>query len=156
GLVGPSPTMRRLFAVLSRIEASLATVLIEGESGTGKEMVARAVHDASAVCQGPFVALDCGALPPELVASELFGDIRGAFTGAVEAHRGVFERADEGTLFLDEIGELPLKLQPTLLRVLETREVRPVGSERTRSVNVRVVAATNRDLEAEVQAGKFR
>jgi DNA-binding NtrC family response regulator len=155
GIVGTSLVMRRLFAVLARLEGSLVTVLVTGESGVGKELVARALHDGSSVAAGPLVVVNCGAIPRELVASELFGHRRGAFTGAVDSRRGAFESADGGTLFLDEIGELPLELQPVLLRALETGEVRPVGGE-VRQVHVRVVAATNRDLAAEVEAGRFR
>ena len=156
GMAGASPAMRRLFAMLVRLEGSLATVLVEGESGVGKELIARALHDGSTVAAGPLVTVNCGALPREIIASELFGHKKGAFTGAVEARRGAFEAADGGTLFLDEIGELPLEVQPMLLRALEAGEVRPVGGDQTRQVRVRVVAATNRDLEAEVAAGRFR
>ena len=156
GMVGASRPMRRLFAMLARLEGSLATVLVEGESGVGKELIARALHDGSSVKQGPFVVVNCGAIPRDLVASELFGHKKGAFTGAAEARRGAFESADGGTLFLDEIGELPLEEQPMLLRALETGDVRPVGGDQARQVRVRVVAATNRDLEHEVEEGRFR
>jgi transcriptional regulator with GAF, ATPase, and Fis domain len=156
GMVGRSEGMRRLFAILSRIEGSLVTVLVTGESGAGKELVARAVHEGSAVASGPLEIVNCGALARELVASELFGHKKGAFTGAQESRRGAFQIADRGTLFLDEIGELPLDLQPALLRALETGEVRAVGDDRTTRVKVRVIAATNRDLEEEVRAGRFR
>ncbi len=156
GMVGRSEQMRRLFAILSRIEGSLVTVLVTGESGAGKELVARAIHEGSAVASGPLEIVNCGALARELVASELFGHKKGAFTGAQEARRGAFQNADRGTLFLDEIGELPLDLQPALLRALETGEVRAVGDDKTAHVKVRVVAATNRDLEEEVRAGRFR
>jgi DNA-binding NtrC family response regulator len=155
-LVGASLAMRRLFAVLARLEGSLATVLVSGESGAGKELVASALHEQSRVASGPFVALNCGALPREVIASELFGHRKGAFTGAVDARRGAFESADQGTLFLDEIGELPLDLQPTLLRAIELGEIRAVGDDKARRVRVRLVAATNRDLEAEARAGRFR
>jgi transcriptional regulator with GAF, ATPase, and Fis domain len=155
GVLGRSPRMRRLFALLQRLEASTATVLIEGESGVGKEGVARAIHEGSPVARGPFVALNCAAIPQTLVSSELFGHKRGAFTGAIDNRKGAFELADGGTLFLDEIGELPLDVQPTLLRALELGEIRPVG-DAARSVKVRVVAATNRDLASEVGAGRFR
>jgi transcriptional regulator with GAF, ATPase, and Fis domain len=131
-------------------------VLVEGESGVGKELVARALHDGSPAARGPLVVVNCGAIPRELVASELFGHTRGAFTGAVDTRRGAFECADGGTLFLDEIGELPLDVQPVLLRALETGDVRPVGADRGRRVRVRVIAATNRDLEEETRAGRFR
>ncbi|MBS2013727.1 MAG: sigma 54-dependent Fis family transcriptional regulator [Deltaproteobacteria bacterium] len=156
GMVGSAPAMRRLFGVMSRLEGSLVTVLVTGESGTGKELVARALHEGSSVAAGPFVTVNCGAIPRELVSSELFGHKRGAFTGALEARRGAFESADGGTLFLDEIGELPLDVQPALLRALESGEIRPVGADRSLIVRARVVAATNRDLRAEVAAGRFR
>jgi DNA-binding NtrC family response regulator len=155
GIVGGSLEMRKLFAVLSRLEGSLVTVLVTGESGVGKELVAHALHEGSSVANGPLVVVNCGAIPRDLVASELFGHRRGAFTGAVDSRKGAFENADGGTLFLDEIGELPIDLQPVLLRALETGEVRPVGGE-PRNVRVRVVAATNRDLSEEVKAGRFR
>jgi DNA-binding NtrC family response regulator len=155
-LVGASVVMRRLFAMLVRLEGSLATVLIQGESGTGKELVAEALHEQSRVSDGPFVALNCGAIPRDMLASELFGHKRGAFTGAHESRKGAFESADGGTLFLDEIGELPLEVQPTLLRALENGEIRPVGEDRSRRVKVRLLAATNRDLEGEVARGTFR
>jgi DNA-binding NtrC family response regulator len=156
GLVGGSLAMRRLYARLTRLEGSLVSVLVLGESGVGKELIARALHDGSRVADGPFVSLNCGALPRELVASELFGHKRGAFTGSVEARRGVFQRADRGTLFLDELGELPLDVQPALLRVLETGELSPVGSDEVTRVRVRVVAATNRTLPEDVKSGRFR
>jgi DNA-binding NtrC family response regulator len=155
GIVGSSLEMRKLFAVLARLEGSLVTVLVTGESGVGKELVAHALHEGSSVASGPLVVVNCGAIPRDLVASELFGHRRGAFTGAVDSRKGAFENADGGTLFLDEIGELPLDLQPVLLRALETGEVRPVGDS-ARNVRVRVVAATNRDLGEEVKAGRFR
>lgn len=156
GMVGVSTVMRRLFGTLTRLDGSLATVLVEGESGVGKELVARAIHDGSRVASGPFVAVNCGAVARELVASELFGHRRGAFTGAVDNRKGAFESADGGTLFLDEIGELPLDVQPMLLRAIEAREVRQLGTDQTKPVKVRIVAATNRNLEEEVAAGKFR
>ena len=156
GIVGVSLPIRRLFAVLTRLEGSLATVLVEGESGVGKELVARALHDGSAVGGGPFIAVNCGAIPRELVASELFGHKRGAFSGALDNRRGAFESADGGTLFLDEIGELPVEVQPVLLRAIELGEVRAVGDDQSKHVKVRLVAATNRNLEGEVRAGRFR
>jgi DNA-binding NtrC family response regulator len=156
GMVGASQAMRHLFGMLARLEGSLVTVLVEGESGVGKEMIASALHARSRVSQGPFVAVNCGAIARELVASELFGHKRGAFTGAVEARRGAFDAANGGTLFLDELGELPPEVQPMLLRALETGEVRPVGEDQSHHVKVRLVAATNRDLEARVAQGQFR
>ncbi len=155
GMVGASLAMRRVFATLARLEGSLVTVLVGGESGVGKELVARALHEGS-LAEGPLVNVNCGAIPRDLVGSELFGHTRGSFTGAAQARKGAFECADHGTLFLDEIGELPLEMQPVLLRALETGEVRPIGADAARHVQVRVIAATNRDLEAEVRAGRFR
>ncbi|MGZ3416327.1 MAG: sigma 54-interacting transcriptional regulator [Polyangiales bacterium] len=154
--IGVSPAMRRVFMLLERAARSDMTVLLEGESGVGKEILARAVHTASTRAQAPFVALDCGALSPSLIESELFGHERGAFTGAHAARHGLFEEAHGGTIFLDEIGELPLDLQPKLLRVLEEREVRPVGGRSAKPIDVRVVAATNRHLADAVEAGTFR
>jgi two-component system, NtrC family, response regulator GlrR len=156
GMLGSSLSMRRLFGALARLEGSLVTVLVNGESGVGKELVAHALHEGSAVAKGPLIVVNCGAIAPELVASELFGHKRGAFTGARESRKGAFESADGGTLFLDEIGELPLDVQPMLLRALEAGEVRPVGSDRSTNVRVRVVAATHRDLRSDVRAGRFR
>jgi two-component system, NtrC family, response regulator len=155
-LYGSSVSMREVFAILGRVAATDATVLIEGESGTGKELVARAVHQHSARSQGRYVVFDCAAVPPQLAESELFGHKRGAFSGAVEDRAGAFQRADGGTICLDEIGELPLELQPKLLRVLETGEIRRVGDDAMRKVDVRLVSATNRDLHAEAQRGTFR
>jgi DNA-binding NtrC family response regulator len=155
-LVGRAPAMRELFADLARIAPSDVTVLIEGETGTGKELVAESLHAASRRAQAPFVVFDCGAVAPSLIESELFGHERGAFTGAVAARAGLFEQADGGTLFLDELGELPKELQPKLLRALERREVRRLGSQRVLTVDVRLVAVTHRNLAAEVQRGNFR
>ncbi|MGE0791503.1 MAG: sigma 54-interacting transcriptional regulator [Sandaracinaceae bacterium] len=155
-LYGASASMRAVFAVLEKVAPSDATVLIEGETGTGKEEVAASIHAGSPRAEGPFVTLDCGAIPPNLLESELFGHERGAFTGAIASREGVFEAASGGTLFLDELGELPLAMQPALLRVLERGEVRRVGETASRPVDVRVVAATNRDLRKEVSAGRFR
>jgi two-component system, NtrC family, nitrogen regulation response regulator GlnG len=155
-LVGRSAHMHRLFAILERLEGSLVPVLVEGESGVGKELVAAAIHEHSAIARGPFVVLNCAAFGRELLASELFGHKKGAFTGANENRRGAVDSADGGTLFLDELGEMPLDVQPMLLRFLESGEVRPVGSDSSRTVRVRVVAATNRDLEERVAAGQFR
>jgi DNA-binding NtrC family response regulator len=156
GIVGQSTAMRRLFAILVRLEGSLVPVLVQGESGVGKELIARALHEGSAVAAGPLVTLNCGAIAREMVASELFGHKKGAFTGAQEARKGAFASADGGTLFLDEIGEMPLEVQPMLLRALESGEVRPLGSDQDRQVKARVIAATNRDLKDEVAAGRFR
>jgi DNA-binding NtrC family response regulator len=154
--IGGSRYMKELFGLLDRVASTEATVLLEGETGTGKELLAEAVHHRSQRRQGPFIVVDCGALPRDLIGSELFGHVRGAFTGALTAKRGLIEEADEGTLFLDEIGELPLDLQPQLLRALEKREVRPIGEVRARKVNIRVVAATNKNLAEQVRAGGFR
>ena len=156
GLVGGSPSMQKLFAVLERVGASEIDTLITGESGTGKELVAAELVQRSARADSPVVVVDCGSISPSLVESELFGHIRGAFTGADRDREGAFEAADGGTLFLDEIGELPLELQPKLLRALEAREVRRVGTTKMKRIDVRVVAATNRDLEREVNRGRFR
>lgn len=156
GLVGQSEAYHRLVATLRRLETSTANVLLEGESGTGKEVVARAIHHHSAFGAGPFVAVNCGALDANLLRSELFGHERGAFTGAVRSNVGAFVAAAAGTLFLDEIGELPLEIQPALLRALEERCVTPVGAQRERQVTARLIFATNRDLEQEVAARRFR
>jgi DNA-binding NtrC family response regulator len=155
-LVGDSPPMQHLYQQLARVAASDAAVLITGESGTGKELVAQALHTHSRRAKGPFVPVNCPALPPTLLESELFGHVRGAFTDARTERKGLFLQADGGTLFLDEIGDFPLDLQPKLLRVLETSAVRPVGSNKELDVDVRVLTATNRDLEAAVEAGRFR
>jgi len=155
-MIGASPAMRRLYLLLERAAPTTAPVLITGESGTGKELAARALHEHSPRREGPFEIVDCGGLPPTLVEAELFGHERGAFTGADVDRQGAFERADGGTLFLDELGELPLELQPKLLRALGEGEVRRLGSQKRRKVDVRVVAATNRDLRSEVNAGRFR
>ena len=155
-LRGASGAMRSVFALLERAAQSDATVLIEGETGTGKDLAASAIHAASARRDGPFVVVDCGAMPRELLESELFGHVRGAFTGAHADRAGAFEAAHGGTLFLDEIGELALDLQPVLLRALESRQVKRVGATRTTAVDVRVIAATNRSLAAEVNAKRFR
>jgi transcriptional regulator with GAF, ATPase, and Fis domain len=155
-LVGSSWAMRSAFYLLERAAASDVTVLIEGETGTGKEGAAESIHSQSARKDGPFIVVDCGALPAQLLESELFGHERGAFTGATNQRRGAFEAADGGTLFLDEIGELPIDLQPKLLRALEKREIRRLGANHYQSVDVRIVAATNRDLRALVNEGSFR
>lgn len=154
--IGTSPAMRRVFAVLHRLAPTDLTITILGETGTGKDVLARAIHASSARASGPFVVFDCGAAAPTLIESQLFGHQRGAFTGAHDEHQGAFERAHKGTLFLDEIGELSLDLQPKLLRVIEQRRVGRLGSQTDRPVDVRVVCATNRDLEREVMEGRFR
>ena len=155
-LVGESLVMREVFGVLERVASSDATVVVEGETGSGKELVARALHDASARRRGPFITVDCGALPENLLESELFGHVRGAYTGAATSRAGMIARADGGTLFLDELGKVSPTVQARLLRVLEERAVRPVGGDTEREVDVRVVAASRDDLDAEVAAGRFR
>lgn len=155
-LVGESLGMRELFAVLERVAPSDATVLLQGETGTGKELAARSIHESSARRKGPFVAVDCGALPEGLVESELFGHVKGAFTGALAARSGAFVRANGGTLFLDELAGIPPPVQARLLRVLEERKVRPVGGDAEQRVDVRVVAASREDLSLAVAEGSFR
>lgn len=156
GIVGTSAKVQDLLRMVSRLKDSRTPVLIAGESGTGKELVARAIHFRGPLAKMPFVAVDCGALVPTLMESELFGHEKGAFTGALKSKSGLFQSANGGTIFLDEIGELPLEMQAKLLRVLQEREVRPVGSNEKVAVDVRVIAATNRDLEAAYRAGTFR
>ncbi|MET0404778.1 MAG: sigma 54-interacting transcriptional regulator [Cystobacter sp.] len=156
GMVGQSVHMRQVFALIKKIAPLDVSVIIGGETGTGKELVARAIHERSSRSKGPLVVLDCGAIPPHLIESELFGHEKGAFTGAVSERPGAFERAHGGTIFLDELGELRLDLQPKLLRVLENHEVRRVGGNDVLSVDCRVIAATNRDLVKEIAAGHFR
>lgn len=156
GMVGRSRKMRQIFGILERISPSQATVIVEGETGTGKELVARAVHDYSLRKDKPFVVFDCSAVAPNLIESELFGHAKGAFTGAVKDRMGAFESAQGGTIFLDEIGELTLDLQPKLLRALEQREIKRVGSTQAKSLDVRVICATNRNLKDEVAKGTFR
>jgi transcriptional regulator with GAF, ATPase, and Fis domain len=156
GLVAASPAMRRLLADVARLAASRATVVITGESGAGKEVVARALHDLSPRKERAYVAFNCAAVPHDLFEGQLFGYRKGAFTGAVSDHAGVIRAADGGTLFLDEIGELPLDIQPKLLRFLDSGEVLPLGATRAITVDARVIAATNRDLAAEVARGRFR
>ncbi|MCC6749591.1 MAG: sigma 54-interacting transcriptional regulator [Deltaproteobacteria bacterium] len=155
-MVGRSLAMREIFGLLERVAPTEATVLIEGETGTGKDLVARTVHTLSRRREGPFVVVDCGAVASNLIESELFGHEKGAYTGATATRQGAFELADGGTIFLDELGELSLDLQPKLLRVLEQREIRRVGGNRTIRVDIRVVAATKQDLRSEVEKGKFR
>ena len=156
GLVGSSGQMAKLIQAVEKMASVTATALIMGETGTGKELVARALHDLSERAAAPFVAINCGAISPDLVESELFGHEKGAFTGAGTERKGAFEQADGGTLFLDEIGELSMDLQPKLLRVLESGEIRRVGAQNVINVNVRVVAATHRNLKAEAERGLFR
>ncbi len=156
GIVGTSPAIRNLFEFIKRVSDSDGTVLINGETGTGKELVARAVHALGVRAKGHFVAINCSAISPDLVESELFGHEKGSFTGAVKSRKGAFEQANGGTLFLDEIGDLSLDLQPKLLRVLEEGVIRRVGSQIENEVDVRVVAATHRDLKEEVDNGNFR
>ncbi|MFO0558029.1 MAG: sigma 54-interacting transcriptional regulator [Polyangiales bacterium] len=154
--VGGSQAIQKLRSAVQRVAPTSLTVLIEGETGTGKEVVARAIHQRSPRAAKPLVVFDCASVSPTLIASELFGHTKGAYTGATGSSEGAFRRAHGGTLFLDEIGELPLDLQPALLRALEARQVRPVGGESYVPVDVRIIAATNRALEAEVEAGRFR
>ncbi len=156
GLIGRSPAMERIFRLVENLEHSEATVLLTGDSGTGKEVLANAIHARSPRRGGPFVAVNCGALPAELLESELFGHVRGAFTGAVRDRAGRFEVAGGGTLFLDEVGDLPLALQVKLLRVLQERTFERVGESRPRTSDARIVAATNVDLRRAVQEGRFR
>jgi len=156
GMIGQSVKMRQIFGLIKKIAPMDVSVVIQGETGTGKELVARAIHENSSRKKGPMVVLDCGAIPPNLIESELFGHEKGAFTGAINSRPGAFERANGGTIFLDELGELRLDLQPKLLRVLENREVRRVGGNEVLEVDVRLIAATNRDLVKEIQAGNFR
>jgi len=156
GIVGASTKIQDVLRMISRLKDTHTPVLITGESGTGKELVARAIHFRGSFAKRPFVAVDCGSLVPTLIESELFGYERGAFTGAVKSRTGLFQSANGGTIFLDEIGELPQEMQAKLLRVLQEKEVRPVGSNQKVKVDVRVIAATNRDLETEYRNGTFR
>jgi DNA-binding NtrC family response regulator len=156
GIVGSSAKIQDVLRMISRLKDTRTPVLITGESGTGKELVARAIHFRGSYANRPFVAVDCGSLVPTLIESELFGYERGAFTGATRSKIGLFQAASGGTIFLDEIGELPLELQAKLLRVLQEKEIRPVGSNQKVKVDVRVIAATNRDLEREYKDGSFR
>jgi transcriptional regulator with PAS, ATPase and Fis domain len=155
-LLARSLSMRAAVALMERAAASDVAVLLEGETGTGKEVASEAIHRASARREEPFIVVDCGAIPPTLIESELFGHERGAFTGAVEAREGAFQAADRGTILLDEVGELDPAVQPKLLRILEKREIKRVGSDRYVSVDVRIIAATNRNLRVEVNEGRFR
>jgi two-component system response regulator PilR (NtrC family) len=155
-LVGRTESMQQVHAMVGKVARSMAPVLVHGESGTGKELVARAVHELSSRAAGPFVAVNCGAIPETLLEAEFFGYRKGAFTGAVEDREGFFQAAQGGTLFLDEIGDLPLSMQSKLLRVIQERAVRPLGAVSEAPINVRIVSATHRDLGEEVHAGRFR
>jgi DNA-binding NtrC family response regulator len=155
-VLGTSPAMRRILSMLPRLALSGANILLEGETGTGKSMVAELIHRMGPRVNGPFVVVDCGALAASLVEGELFGHERGAFTGATERRMGAFEAAEGGTVFLDEVGELPLEMQPRLLRALEERTVRRIGATRGKQIDVQIIAATNRDLRAAVAGGRFR
>ena len=154
--IGRHVKMRELFAVVEKIAPTGTTVVIEGETGTGKEVIAQTIHKLSPRASGPLMVFDCGAVPANLIESELFGHEKGSFTGAIMTRQGLFEMASGGTLFLDELGELPLDLQPKLLRALESREIRRVGGAKSIKVDVRIIAATNRNLEVEVKEGRFR
>ena len=156
GLIGRSSAMERILRLVENLEQSEATVLLSGESGTGKEILARTIHAHSARRNGPFVAVNCGALPGDLLESELFGHVRGAFTGAVRERVGRFDLAAGGTLFLDEVGDVPLHLQVKLLRVLQEKTYEPVGQSKSRSTDARIIAATNLDLRRAVSDGRFR
>jgi len=156
GTIGTSANMQDVLRMVSRLKETRTPVLIVGESGTGKELVARAIHFRGPLAPMPFIAVDCGTLVPTLMESELFGHEKGAFTGALKSKAGLFQTANGGTIFLDEIGELPLEMQAKLLRVLQEREIRPVGSNERMAVDIRIIAATNRDLEAAYRAGTFR
>ena len=155
-LIGGNVKMREIYGIIEKIAPSAATVVVEGETGTGKEVVSQMIHELSPRNKGPVMVFDCGAVPQNLIESELFGHEKGSFTGAIMTRQGIFEMANGGTLLLDELGELSLDLQPKLLRALEHREIRRVGSSKSIRVDVRVIAATNRNLEQEVQAGRFR
>lgn len=156
GIISRSPAMRDVFQIIQNAAETEATVLVRGESGAGKELVARAIHDLSTRQNAPFLAINCAALSSNLLESELFGHVRGAFTGAIKDHHGLFQRAHGGTLFLDEVAELPLELQAKLLRVIQERNYIPVGGDRSVAVDVRIVAATHRSLREEVKKGRFR
>lgn len=156
GIIGQSTSLAEVFKVLGKVAPTDSTVLVTGESGTGKELLVRALHSNSSREDKPFVPINCGAIPKELLESELFGHEKGAFTHAIRSRPGRFELADGGTIFLDEIGEMDLSLQVKILRVLQEKEIERVGGNGCKKVDVRIVAATNRDLEAEVAAGRFR
>jgi DNA-binding NtrC family response regulator len=154
--LGASPAMRRLFAILPKIAESDASILLDGETGTGKSLIAAAIHEHSRRAAGPFIVVDCGAIPPNLIESELFGHEKGSFTGATAMRIGAFEAARGGTVFLDELGELPLDLQPKLLRTLEDKVVKRIGRNEAIPLDIRLIAATNRDLRSEINRGRFR
>lgn len=156
GLLSRSPAMQAVFQIIENAAETTATVLVRGESGSGKELVAKAIHDLSSRCDAPFLAINCAALSSSLLESELFGHVRGAFTGAIKDHNGLFQRAHGGTLFLDEVAELPLDLQAKLLRVIQERNYIPVGGDHSINVDVRIVAATHRSLREEAKKGRFR
>ena len=156
GVVGSSPAMCRVFALVDKVTDTTTSVLIQGETGTGKELIARVIHYNGPLKEKPFVSENCGALSENLLESELFGHVKGAFTGAIADKKGLFEQANGGTIFLDEIGEMSPVMQVKLLRVLQERQVRPVGGSRTVNVDVRLIASTNRNLEEEVRNGSFR
>lgn len=156
GLVGSSPSMQELYRIIESIAETDCTVLIEGESGTGKELIAHAIHTKSRRSKNPFIPIDCGAIPETLLESELFGHARGAFTGAIESKEGLFEAASGGTVFIDEIAEMPTILQVKLLRVLQERKIRPVGTTKEKEIDVRVITATNKELSKEIAKGRFR
>jgi len=151
-----SPKLEQILNQVRQVASSDVSILITGTTGSGKEMLARAIHEAAENRQGPLVAVNCGALPEQLLESELFGHVKGAFTGAISEHSGLFRAADGGTLFLDEIGDIPLPLQVKLLRALQERRIRPIGSTDTEAVDVRIISATNRDLERDMEEGNFR
>ena len=151
-----SAVMKDVFQRVQEAAATDVSIIVQGETGTGKELVAEAIHESSPRSAGPYVVVDCGSVAAELIESELFGHTKGAFTGAIDHRKGAFEAADNGTLFIDEIGELPLNLQPRLLRALEKHEIKRVGTHTTRTVDCRIICATNRDLKREVSAGRFR
>ncbi len=155
-MIGSSPKMVEIYKTISLVAPTNATVLLEGETGTGKELIARMIHNNGPRSQSPFVPVDCGSIAPSLIESELFGAVKGAYTGADRDRIGVFEAAHNGTVFLDEIGDLELSAQLNLLRFLQEKEIRPLGAARTKKVDVRVIAATNRDLQSMVESGKFR
>jgi transcriptional regulator with GAF, ATPase, and Fis domain len=155
-IIGKNQKLREIYAIIEKIAPTNTTVIIEGETGTGKEVVAQTIHKLSARAGGPMMVFDCGAVPENLIESELFGHEKGSFTGAIMTRQGLFEMGDSGTVFLDELGELPLDLQPKLLRALEQREIRRVGASKQIKVDVRIIAATNRNLEEEVRHGRFR